>query len=161
MIIDYITLIDYFERIAISGPSPVTASLSTSVGGFKYFTEGDTFDIISAATSKLTYPVLWLETPTWKLEDEGSTMVFNVALVALTKALKDNRRDQQLKRNDMETLLLAVLKQLNHDAMNARNKIRIDMNMVRATEIDRVWDSSNWGWRMEFEIKLVNQNFVC
>jgi hypothetical protein len=160
MITDSLSLIDYFERIAISDVAPVTATLSTGVGGFAFFREGDTFDIISAATSKLKYPLLWLETPDWMLTNEGSTVEIEVALVALSKAVKDDKREQQRVRNDMMTLLLAVVKRVNHDAMQPRSKFRIDVNTVSAKAIDRIWDSSNWGWRMEFKMTVIDQK-VC
>ena len=166
MITDYLSLVDYFKGISVgilpitsTSPMPISATLSTGAGGFKFFREGDTFDIISAATSKLEYPVLWLETPDWKATSEGNAIEYDIAIVALTKAAKDDRRDEQVKRNDMQILLFEVVKRIHHDRNIPKSRFRIDLGSVRATPLDRVWNSSNWGWRVEFKMTVIGDKF--
>lgn len=133
--------IDYFRRLA-------SANLA-----LKSFVHGAAGRIISGSRSGLTYPCLWLETPTLGFEEKDGTAPLGkrrCAFVVLQKVPSDDYEAQDAGWALAEDIALQVLSYLLRD--RKARKFSFSLNEKDLEPITTLTVDNEIGWRLEFEL---------
>ena len=134
--------IDYFRRLA-----------AANVGLAGSFVHGATGRIIAGSRSKLTYPCLWLETPTLSFEEKDGTAPLGkrrCAFVVLHKVPADSYAEQDAGWALAEDIALQVLSYLLKDR-KART-FSFSLNEHGLEPVATLTVDNEIGWRLEFEL---------
>ncbi|MBO2007569.1 hypothetical protein [Hymenobacter negativus] len=134
--------IDYFRRLA-------AANLALAGS----FVHGATGRIIAGSRSKLTYPCLWLETPTLGFEEKDGTAPLGkrkCAFVVLQKVPADDYAEQDAGWAQAEAIALQVISYLLKD--RKARKFSFSLNERDLEPIATLTVDNEIGWRLEFEL---------
>ena len=134
--------IDYFRRLAAAN-----VALAGS------FVHGATGRIIAGSRSKLTYPCLWLETPTLGFEEKDGTAPLGkrrCAFVVLNKVPADSDAEQDAGWALAEAIALQVLSYLLKD--RKARKFAFTLNEHGLEPVATLTVDNEIGWRLEFEL---------
>jgi hypothetical protein len=134
--------IDYFRRLAAA---------NVALAG--RFVHGATGRILAGSRSGLTYPCLWLETPTLAFEEKDGTAPLgkrHCAFVVLQKVPADSYAEQDAGWAQAEAIALQVLSYMLRDR-KART-FSFSLNEHALEPIATLTVDNEIGWRLEFEL---------
>ncbi|HEX8351087.1 MAG TPA: hypothetical protein VF598_14080 [Hymenobacter sp.] len=140
--IDFAAFVAYFRNLA--------AANKQLAGSFVH---GPARRIVEGARSKLTYPLLWLETPALVLEEKDGTDPNGrrecalLILINMPANTADTVQDQAWAAS--EQLMLQVISRMRRDRKNRLFTFRL----TSAIEpINTLTVNNEYGWRVEFEV---------
>jgi hypothetical protein len=144
MITDYTTFIQYFRELA---------QQHTQLAGS--FFVGDSWRIIAAQRSLITYPTMWLERPvkTHEMDADGDTLTasLRVGLSIVGGVATDDWDGQDARMNQCERIIGQLVARLKRDA---------DLNLydltfpMPAEPLATVMADDLYGWRIEFDMTV-------
>jgi hypothetical protein len=120
----------------------------------KDFVHGATGRIIAGSREGLSYPLLWLETPSLTLDDKDGTMPLgkrHAAFVILASASHNDYADQDAKWASSEAIALDVLSRLRHD-YKARKFTNFVLDGGVLEAVATLTQAGEIGWRYEFSL---------
>lgn len=135
--------IDYFRRLAAA---------NVALGGS--FVHGAAGRIISGSRSGITYPCLWLETPSLGLSEKDGTAPLGrrrCAFVVLQSVPGDDYAAQDAGWADTEAIALDVLSRMMRD--RRARKFTFSLNEHPLEPVATLTVDNEIGWRMEFELE--------
>lgn len=136
----YSTLIDYFKAVGNAVPE------------IKQHYHGDAEEIMNFQTTKLDYPVLWTETPDFRLNGDMDSKVLvytgNISLLDQTQSRDKSTIQEKLKAT--QEIALKLLFQLEKDAEN--NTHYYSMTSTNLVAIDPSMVDGAVGWRLDYVI---------
>ncbi len=123
------------------------------------FVHGTTNRILSKSRSELDYPCLWLETPNFKVKDNGAggiTAGHFGAFVVMKNASADDGNSLSQDQEDQiwaetHSITMDVLSRLKED--ERESGLRIDFNTVSIDPISTITADKDYGWRVEFSLE--------
>ena len=119
----------------------------------KDFVHGAAGRIIAGSRSDLSYPLLWLETPTLTLSDKDGTSPYgqrHSAFVVLQSASTSDYEAQDAAWAQTEALALDVLSYLRRDRNARRFGFSLDGGSLEA--VATLSQAGEIGWRFEFSL---------
>ena len=120
----------------------------------KDFVHGAAGRIIAGSREGLSYPLLWLETPSLTLEDKDSTMPLgqrHSAFIVLHTASAQDYADQDAKWASTEAIALDVLSRLRHDYKARKfTSFTLDGGVLEA--VATLTQGGELGWRYELSL---------
>jgi hypothetical protein len=134
--------IDYFRRLAAAN-----VALAGS------FVHGAAGRILAGSRSKITYPCLWLETPTLGFEEKDGTAPLGkrrCAFVVLQKVATDSYAEQDAGWAQAEAIALQVISYLLRD--RKARKFSFTLNERDLEPVATLTVDNEIGWRLEFEL---------
>lgn len=134
--------IAYFRRLA-------TANLALAGS----FVHGATGRIIAGSRSDITYPCLWLETPTLGFEEKDGTAPLGkrkCAFVVLQSVPADDYAAQDAGWAEAEDIALQVLSYMLKD--RKARQFAFSLNEHGLEPIATLTVDNEIGWRLEFEL---------
>lgn len=117
------------------------------------FVHGAAGRIIAGSRSELSYPLLWLETPTLTLSDKDGTAPYgqrHSAFVVLASAPPGDYEAQDAAWAQTEAIALDVLSYLWAD--KKRRKIKFDLSERPLEAVATLTVAGEIGWRYEFSL---------
>jgi len=117
------------------------------------FVHGATGRIIAGSRSGITYPCLWLETPTLGFEEKDGTAPLGkrkCAFVVLQKVPNDDYAAQDAGWAQAEDIALQVLSYMLRD--RKARKFSFSLNERDLEPIATITVDNEIGWRLEFEL---------
>jgi len=129
------------------------SDLTNRVAGLKQFVVGNSEKILTVDRSNLTYPVLWLETPSgnWSMQNAPS-LNLEVYFVILENTPVDAWQREQYVLSRTLDLTGEVLRILKEDAEN--NLIDIDISRVNSDPILGYGTDNDYGWRTRVTFQI-------
>jgi hypothetical protein len=144
MITDYTTFIQYFRELA---------QQHTQLAGS--FFVGDSWRIISAQRSEITYPAMWLEYPikTHDLENDEDTLLTEIdfAFSIVGGQPVDDWAAQDARLNECERIMGQFIARLKKDSDDNLFDLILPM---RAEPLATVMADDLYGWRVEGKLKV-------
>lgn len=129
----------YFENIAEVHPD------------INDFVVGDSEQILSLDRSNLSYPVLWLETPTvnWSIR-ENPARTYDTNFVVLINSPADTWQHQQYILNRTLTITEQILSKIKDDHSDGK-LVKLE-NRATSNPILGYGHDHDWGWRTRLSI---------
>ena len=134
--------IDYFRRLA--GANRALAGR---------FVHGAAGRILAGSRSTLTYPCLWLETPSLGFEEKDGTAPLGqrrCAFVVLQKVPTDSYAEQDAGWAEAERIALQVISYMLRD--RKARKFSFSLNGKDLEPVATLTMDNEIGWRLEFEL---------
>lgn len=145
MITSYTTFVSYFRELA---------QQHVQLAGSFYV--GDSWRIISAQRSEITYPAMWLEYPikTHNYDNDQKTLLteINFAFSIVGGQPVDDWAAQDVRLNECERIMGAIVARLDYDSDEA-NIFDLVLPM-RAEPLATVMADDLYGWRVEGQLTL-------
>lgn len=139
----YSELITYWETMP---------SLISGIGAVRV---GDDEAIVELQNTRITYPILWVETPTVRFVNPGGVPAkrFRFAIVVLINEPKKSTTEANTKLSNALEIMELVYAQVYNDA-EAGDDFLLVLDDTDNEPI-RHWSADNcYGWRMEIDIEL-------
>ena len=114
------------------------------------FQSGAAADILAASRGELRYPVLWLEIPDLRPEDNGAGLVQAVRDVGLVVLDQIGEKTQDEVFDSTEQLAIDVLSRLLHD--RRLRQFGFDLNKARVEAVSTLFVDNERGWRLGFPL---------
>ncbi|MDO7885337.1 hypothetical protein [Hymenobacter cheonanensis] len=128
--------------------------LATDNLALRDFVHGPSGRIIAGSRRELTYPLLWLETPSLALADKDGTAPLgqrHAALIVLDSASASDYADQDAKWASTEAIALEVLSRMRRD-YKARQFVAFSLDGTVLEAVATLTVAGEIGWRFEFSL---------
>ena len=125
--------------------------LASEHTAIKSFVHGASERIISQTRSELSYPCLWLETPSLKIAASDADIQGwrTSAFVVFTNSPADDYDEQDALWQQTEQIVLDILARIKRESRSLQFKI--DLNSVQIDPIHTLFVDNDYGWRVEFQ----------
>jgi hypothetical protein len=128
--------------------------LATEHVALQDFVHGPSGRIIAGSRKELTYPLLWLETPSLSLADKDGTAPLgqrHTALIVLDTASPTDYADQDAKWASTEAIALEVLSRMRKD-YRERQFVAFTLDGTVLEAVATLTVAGEIGWRFEFSL---------
>lgn len=141
----------YFEGLGADHPD------------ISFYRTGDYDKIIQAEKHIISYPCLWMESPSFgfKGDLDSKKKVWFVSFLIIINSQPEEEANVETNIDEAERIMLDCISKIVHDSVNDDSlKIRIDLNSINIDLVYSTGSDHSQGWRCEMEIES-KSNITC
>lgn len=129
--------------------------LPAKIAGLTMVRVGDDEAILELQSTRIKYPVLWVETPSVRFVDPGGVPAkrFRFALVTLLNEPRKTSAEGNKQLSDALALMELIFAQILNDAESTDEFVLV-LSDADSEPIRRYSADNCYGWRLELELEI-------
>lgn len=132
------------------------AGLGSGHPDISFFRTGDYAKIIQAEKHIISYPCMWMESPSFGFKGDKDTKkkAWYISFLIIAKSEDVEDADIEANIDQAERIMLEVVSKIIHDSINnPALKIEIDLSAINIDLVYSAGGDHSQGWRCEMEIE--------